>query len=57
MKPPPMNESQLEEIKKQINRIYLFLIGHTTYDPQIIEIMKLSALTNAQRRYENGEPW
>jgi hypothetical protein len=57
MRPKPMNESQLEEIKKKIIQTYLFLISHTTFDPQIIEIMKLSALANAQRRYENGEPW
>ena len=57
MKPKPMKENQLEYIKKEIKKTYLFLIGHTVYDPQVIEIMKLSALDSVQRRYESGEPW
>ena len=55
--PEPMTEGQLEYIKKEIKKTYLFLIGHTVHDPQVIEIMKLSALANVQRRYETGEPW
>ena len=53
----PMNEDQLEKIKKQIIQTYLFLISRTGYDPNVIEIMKLSALADVQRRYEAGEPW
>jgi hypothetical protein len=55
--PPPMNDDQLEYIKKQINQTYLYLISHTEYDPQVVEVMKLSALSDVQKRYEAGEPW
>ncbi len=55
--PQPMNEDQLEGIKKEIVQTYLFLISRTGYDPKVIEIMKLSALADVQRRYEAGEPW
>ena len=48
---------QLVYIKKQIIKTYLFLISHTEHDPQVVEIMKLSALADVQRRYEAGEPW
>jgi len=57
MKTEPMTEEQLEYIKKEIVKTYLFLIGHTVHDPQVVEIMKLSALSNVQKRYEAGEPW
>jgi hypothetical protein len=57
MKPQPMNEDQLEDIKKQIVQTYLFLISRTEYDPKVIEVMKLSALSDVQKRYEAGEPW
>ena len=57
MKPRPMDEDQLEHIKKQIIKIYLFLISHTEHDPKVVEVMKLSALADVQRRYEAGEPW
>ena len=57
MKTEPMTEYQLEYIRKEIKKTYLFLIGHTVHDPQVIEVMKLSALANVQRRYEAGEPW
>ena len=56
-KPQPMNEDQLEDIKKQIVQTYLFLISRTGYDPKVIEVMKLSALSDVQKRYEAGEPW
>jgi len=56
-KPQPMNEDQLEYVKEQIKQTYLFLIGHTVYDPKVIEIIKLSALADVQRRFEAGEPW
>ena len=57
MKKHPMNEDQLEDIKKQIVQTYLYLVSRTGYDPKVIEVMKLSALTDVQRRYEAGEPW
>ncbi len=57
IKPQPMNEDQFREIKKLINQTYLFLISHTAHDPKVIEVMKLSALADVQRRYEAGEPW
>jgi hypothetical protein len=57
MKPEPMNEDQLEYIKKQIIQTYLFLISKTGFDPQVVEVMKLSALADVQRRYQIGEPW
>ena len=57
MNPQPMNEGELELIKKQIVKIYLFLISHTEHDPKVVEVMKLSALADVQRRYEAGEPW
>ena len=55
--PKRMQEDQLESIKKQIIKTYLFLISHTEHDPKVVEIMKLSALADVQRRYEAGEPW
>ena len=57
MKPKPMNKDQLEEVKKKIIQTYLYLVSRTGYDPNVIEIMKLSALADVQRRYETGEPW
>jgi hypothetical protein len=57
MKPQPMTKDQLEDIKKEIKRTYLYLISHTGYDPRVIEIMKLAALADVQRRYEAKEPW
>ena len=55
--PQPLNEKQLEDIKKQIVETYLYLVSRTGYDPKVIEIMKLSALADVQRRYEAREPW
>ena len=55
--PEPMTEDQLEYIKKEIKKTHLFLIGHTVHDPQVIEVMKLSALADVQGKYESGEPW
>ena len=57
IKPQPMAKDQLEDIKKEIIQTYLYLVSRTGYDPKVIEIMKLSALADAQRRYEAGEPW
>ena len=57
MKPQPMNEDQLEEIKKEIIKTYLYLVSRTGYDPKVIEVMKLSALADVQRRFEAGETW
>ena len=56
-KPEPMMEDQLVYIKKQIIKTYLFLISHTEHDPMVVEVMKLAALADVQRRYEAGEPW
>ena len=53
----PMTEDQLAYIKKQIIQTYLFLISKTGFDPEVIEIMKLAALADVQRRYSAGEPW
>ena len=53
----PMTEDQLEHVKKEITRIYFFLISKTGHDPMIVELMKLSALADIQKRYETGEPW
>ncbi len=55
VKPKPMNEDQLDYIKKEIKRTYLYLISHTAHDPKVIEVMKLAALADVQRRYETGE--
>lgn len=55
--PQPLNEKQLEVIKRQIVETYLYLVSRTGYDPKVIEIMKLSALADVQRRFEAGEPW
>jgi hypothetical protein len=55
--PKPMTEDQLESVKKEIIQIYLFLISKTRHDSMIVEVMKLSALADVQRRYETGEPW
>ncbi len=57
MKPQPMAEDQLEDVKKEIIQTNLYLFSRTGYDPKVIEIMKLSALADVQRRYEAGEPW
>jgi len=57
MSPRPMTEIQLENVKKEILQIYFFLISKTGHDPMIVEVMKLSALADVQRRYETGEPW
>jgi len=57
MTPQPLSENQLEDIKRQIIQTYLFLVSRTGYDPRVIEIMKLSALADVQRRFEAGEPW
>jgi len=53
----PMNETQLADVKKKIIQTYLYLVSRTGYDPKVIEIMKLSALADVQRRYEAREPW
>ena len=57
IKPEPMSEIQLKGIKKQIIQTYLFLISKTGFDPEVIEVMKLSALADVQRRYEAGAAW
>ena len=57
VRPRPLTEDQLEHVKKEITRIYFFLISKTGHDPMIVEFMKLSALADVQRRYESEEPW
>ena len=57
MEPRPMTENQLEDVKKEIIQIYLFLISKSVHNPMVVELMKLSALADVQRRYETGEPW
>ena len=57
MKPEPMTKDQLEYIKKEIKKTYLYLISHTGFDPNVVEVMKLAALADVQRRYEAREPW
>ena len=57
MKPEPMTKDQLEYVKKEIKKTYLYLISHTAYDPEVIEVMKLAALADVQRRYQIGESW
>jgi len=56
-RPRPMTEDQLENVKKEIIQIYLFLISNSGHNPMVIELMKLSALADVQRRYVTGEPW
>jgi len=57
MKARSMTEDQLEYVKNEITRIYFFLISKTGHDPMIVELMKLSALADVQKRYETKEPW
>ena len=57
MKPKQMTADQLEYIKKEIKKTYLYLISHTEFDPKVVEVMKLSALADVQRRFEAGESW
>jgi hypothetical protein len=57
MKPKQMTEDQLDYVKKEIIQIYLFLISKSGHNPMVVELMKLSALADVQRRYETGEPW
>ena len=56
-KKQPMDNAQLEYVKNEIKKTYLYLISHTAYDPVVIEVMKLAALADVQRRYEAGEFW
>jgi tartrate dehydratase beta subunit/fumarate hydratase class I family protein len=53
----PMTADQLEDVKKEIIQIYLFLISKSEHNPMVVELMKLSALADAQKRYETEEPW
>jgi hypothetical protein len=57
LKTKAMSKDQRENAEKEIIQIYLYLISRTNYDPMVIEIMKLSALSNVKRRYKLGEPW
>jgi hypothetical protein len=57
MRSGPMTADQLEDVKKEIVQIYLFLISKSGHNPMVVELMKLSALADAQKRYETEEPW
>jgi len=57
MKLEPMTKDQLEYVEKEIKKTYLYLISHTGFDPNVVEVMKLAALADVQRRYQMGEPW
>jgi hypothetical protein len=57
MKPGSMTADQLEDVKKEIMQIYLFLISKSGHNPMVVELMKLSALADVQKRYETEEPW
>jgi hypothetical protein len=57
MRPAPMTKDQLEDVKNEITRRYFFLISKDGHDPMIVELMKLSALADVQKRYETKEPW
>ena len=57
MRPRPMTEDQLEDVKKEIIQIYFFLLSKSGHNPMVVELMKLSALSDVQRRYEIREPW
>ena len=53
----PMTKEQLDFVKAEINKAYLHLIGKSQIDPAVIELMKLSALSEADRRYHSKDPW
>jgi hypothetical protein len=57
MKPEPMTKDQLENINKEIKKTHLYLISHTGFDSKVVEVMKLAALADVQRRYKAREPW
>ena len=57
VRPRPMTEEQLEDVKIGIIQIYLFLISKSEHNPMVVELMKLSALADVQKRYETEEPW
>ena len=57
VRPGSMTEDQLEDVKKEILQIYFFLLSKSECDPMVVELMKLSALADVQRRYETKEPW
>jgi hypothetical protein len=54
---PAMTADQLADVKQKIVQTYLYLVSRTGYDPRVVEIMKLSALADVQRRFEAKEPW
>ena len=57
VRPGSMTEDQLEDVKKEIMQIYFFLISKSEHNPMVVELMKLSALADVQKRYETEEPW
>ena len=57
VRPRPITADQLKDVKKEIIQIYLFLISKSEHNPMVVELMKLSALADVQKRYETKEPW
>ena len=53
----PITKEQLKFIRSEVNRVYLFILGKSDIDPVVIELMKLSALAETNRRYRLKEPW
>ena len=53
----PMTKEQYEFIKHEVQKAYLYLIGNSEIDPVVVELMKLSALAESQRRFQAKEPW
>ena len=53
----PITKEQLEFIRAEINRSYLYMLDNSDLDPVVIELMKLSAFVEADRRYHSKEPW
>jgi hypothetical protein len=50
-----MNDDLFEVAKKEIIKTYFF--HSTKHDPILVEIMKLSALADVQKRFDVGELW
>ena len=57
VRPGTMTADQLEDVKNEIIQIYLFLISKSKHNPMVVELMKISALADVQKRYETEEPW
>ena len=51
-----MTKEQHEFIKHEVQKAYLFLLCNSEIDPVVVELMKLSAIAEADRRYRSKEP-